>query len=126
MAVSQPAEPGGRAGGRACDLTQSAQPRGLTMVYPEKVRFQFLSLRHQISANRTVSPKICENSADLTDDFGQENSARPPQSLSIGAGECIFLHRLCTAVRSLVSDLLEVTTVSERAILNPSPSADTR
>jgi hypothetical protein len=44
--------------------------------------------------------------------------------LSIGAGECIFLHRLRTTVRSLISDLLDVTTDSERANLNPSPSTD--
>jgi hypothetical protein len=37
---------GGRAWGRACDLTQSAQLRGPTMEYLEKVRSQFLSLRH--------------------------------------------------------------------------------
>ena len=46
------------------------------------------------------------------------------QSLSIGARECIFLHRLRTAVRSLVSDLFDVTTDSEGAILNPSPSTE--
>ena len=44
--------------------------------------------------------------------------------LSVGAGECIFLHKLRTAVRSLVSDLLDVTTDSERAILNPFPSTE--
>jgi hypothetical protein len=91
-------------------------------LYVEKVRSQFLSLRHQISANRTASPETCENSADFTEDFAQESLVRSPQLLSIGAGECIFLHRLRTAVRSLVSDLFDVTTDSERAILNPSPS----
>jgi len=36
----------GQGWGRACDLTQSAQLRGPTMEYLEKVRSQFLSLRH--------------------------------------------------------------------------------
>jgi hypothetical protein len=40
--------PGGRAGARACDLTQSAQLRGPTMEYLEKVRSQFLSLRQSL------------------------------------------------------------------------------
>jgi hypothetical protein len=37
----------GEGWGRACDLTQSAQLRGPTMGYLEKVRSQFLSLRHR-------------------------------------------------------------------------------
>jgi hypothetical protein len=41
-------DPGGRAGARACDLTQSAQLRGPTMEYLEKVRSQFLSLRQSL------------------------------------------------------------------------------
>jgi len=44
MAVSQPWTRG-EGWGRACDLTQSAQLRGPTMEYLEKVRPQFLSLR---------------------------------------------------------------------------------
>jgi hypothetical protein len=44
MAVSQPWTRG-EGWGRACDLTQSAQLRGPTMEYLEKVRTQFLSLR---------------------------------------------------------------------------------
>jgi hypothetical protein len=45
IAVSQPLDRG-EGWGRACDLTQSAQLRGPTMEYLEKVRSQFLSLRH--------------------------------------------------------------------------------
>jgi hypothetical protein len=93
------------------------------MEYLEKVRSQFLSLRHQISANRTASRENFENSADFAENFAQENLAGPPRLLSIGAGECIFLHCLRTAVRSLVSDLFDVTAVSERAILNPSSAS---
>jgi len=37
----------GEGWGRACDLTQSAQLRGPTIEYPEKVRSQFLSLRQK-------------------------------------------------------------------------------
>jgi hypothetical protein len=44
MAVLQPLDPG-EGWGRASDLTQSAQLRGPTMEYLEKVRSQFLSLR---------------------------------------------------------------------------------
>ena len=40
--------PGGRAGVARVDLTLSAQLRGPTMEYLEKVRSQFLSLRHAI------------------------------------------------------------------------------
>jgi len=36
----------GQGWGRACDVTQSVQLRGPTMEYLEKVRSQFLSLRH--------------------------------------------------------------------------------
>jgi hypothetical protein len=101
----------------------SRAPPG-TLGNAEKVRYQFLSLRHQISENRTSSTETLENSADSTEDFAQENLWGRPQFLSIEAGECIFLLRLLTAVRSLVSDLLDVTTDSERAILDPSPSPD--
>jgi hypothetical protein len=41
--------------------------------FVEKVRAQLLSLRHQISANRTASPETCENSADFTEDIAVEN-----------------------------------------------------
>jgi hypothetical protein len=44
--------------GRACDLTQSAQLRGPTMEYLEKVRSQFLSLRQKnikTPGNRSIS-----------------------------------------------------------------------
>src|SRR6266850_2519037 len=37
----------GQGWGRACDVTQSVQLRGPTMKYLEKVRSQFLSLRHR-------------------------------------------------------------------------------
>ena len=60
--------------------------------------FESLSLRHQNSANRTASRENHDNSTDFAADFAQENLARPPQSLSIGAGEWIFLHSLRTAV----------------------------
>jgi hypothetical protein len=38
----------GQGWGRACDVTQSVQLRGPTMEYLEKVRSQFLSLRHDV------------------------------------------------------------------------------
>jgi hypothetical protein len=56
----------------------------------EKVRAQFLSLRHHISATRTVSPETCENSADFTEDFAQENLMRQSQMLSIGLENAFF------------------------------------
>jgi hypothetical protein len=56
----------------------------------EKVRTQFLSLRHQISANRTASPETRENSADFTEDFAEENLVRSPQVLSRGLENAFF------------------------------------
>jgi hypothetical protein len=46
----------GEGWGRACDLTQSAQLRGPTMEYLEKVRSQFLSLRQ--SWGHAISPSM--------------------------------------------------------------------
>jgi hypothetical protein len=88
------------------------------------LRFQSLSLRHHKQACRTKGWENYKKPRGFCPGFRPGEFGGSPQMLLIGPGEWIFLQSLRTAVRSLVSDLFDVTTDSKPAILNPSPSTD--
>jgi hypothetical protein len=75
MAVSQPSDPG-EGWARMCDLTQFAQLRRPTMEYQEKVRSQFLSLRHATALRRIRS---FESTACEQRDEGCRGTVAPPR-----------------------------------------------